>query len=51
MFSVLKSWVVLFSILLLYVIVVTAHGTLKQCPNPINGDDDITADDDYGKYI
>ena len=46
----LNSYILSFSILFLYVISITAHGTLKQCPNPLNGDDDVNTDDDYGEY-
>ena len=45
----IKIFIFLVSILTLQVLVATAHGTLKQCPDPINGDDDVNTDDDYGK--
>ena len=50
----LRCILLLFVIICLYALVATAHGTLKQCPNPVTGDDDTTqtddklTDDDYG---
>ena len=50
----LRCILLLFVIICLYALVATAHGTLKQWPNPVTGDDDTTqtdhklTDDDYG---